>query len=53
MADIEIVKLGPEDRPAWEELFRGYNEFYGRALTSEVADRAWAEFLRDTRMHAL
>jgi GNAT superfamily N-acetyltransferase len=53
MAGIEIVKLGPEDRPAWEELFRGYTEFYGRALTSEVADRAWAEFLRDTRMHAL
>lgn len=53
MSVIEIAKLNQEDRPVWEELFRSYNEFYERALTSEVADRAWAAFLQDTRMHAL
>jgi len=49
---IEIGKLRPDDRPAWHELFRGYNEFYGRELTPEVADHAWAAFQEDTRMHA-
>ena len=48
----QIAKLNPEDRPAWQELFRGYNEFYGRVLTDEVADYAWSEFQDDTRMHA-
>jgi GNAT superfamily N-acetyltransferase len=50
---IEIGKLGPDDRPVWQELFRGYNEFYGRELTPEVADRAWTAFQEDARMHAL
>jgi GNAT superfamily N-acetyltransferase len=49
---IEIAKLNPEDRAAWQELFRGYNEFYGRVLTDEVADYAWSAFQDDTRMHA-
>jgi GNAT superfamily N-acetyltransferase len=53
VTDIEIARLSPEDRPIWEELFRGYNEFYGRTLTPVVAERAWAAFLQDTRMHAL
>ena len=50
---IAIRKLTPDDRPAWEELFRGYNEFYERTLSPELADRAWTAFLQDTRMHAL
>ncbi len=50
---IAIRKLTPDDRPAWEELFRAYNEFYGRTLSPEPADRAWTAFLQDTRMHAL
>ncbi|HEY5428885.1 MAG TPA: GNAT family N-acetyltransferase [Solirubrobacteraceae bacterium] len=50
---LAIRSLTPEDRPVWLELFRGYNEFYERALDDETADRAWAEFQRDDRMHAL
>lgn len=49
---IAVDRLGPIDRDAWQELFRGYNEFYGRELTAAMADRAWAEFQRGDRMHA-
>ncbi|WP_370949986.1 GNAT family N-acetyltransferase [Amycolatopsis sp. cg5] len=50
---IEIGRLEASDRGEWEKLFAGYNEFYGRELTAEMADRAWSEFQADTRMHAL
>lgn len=50
---LTIGRLTPENRCDWQELFRGYNEFYERALTEAMAERAWAEFRRDDRMHAL
>ncbi len=50
---IRIGKLTPADRTAWETLFQGYNEFYGRTLPPEMYDRAWTAFQKDTRMHAL
>jgi GNAT superfamily N-acetyltransferase len=50
---ISVGKLRPSDRVAWEELFRGYIDFYERAEPSEMYDRAWREFEADTRMHAL
>jgi GNAT superfamily N-acetyltransferase len=45
--------LAPHDRQAWEALFGGYNEFYGRVLGPELMDRAWREFQSGERMHAL
>lgn len=45
--------LTAEDRPAWENLFAGYNTFYGRTLAPELVDRAWREFETGERMHAL
>ena len=48
---IRIDVLDADSRTAWEELFRGYNAFYGRGLTSALADRAWAELTRGERMH--
>jgi GNAT superfamily N-acetyltransferase len=50
---LTISKLTPDDRPAWEHLFEGYNTFYKRTLPREMFDRAWNEFQADTRMHAL
>lgn len=50
---ISIGRLTPADRPDWEILFGGYNEFYGRAPQAEMFDRAWEEFQADVRMHAL
>jgi GNAT superfamily N-acetyltransferase len=50
---ITVGSLGAEDRPAWENLFAGYNTFYGRTLAPELVDRAWREFGTGERMHAL
>ncbi len=49
---ISIGKLGPTDRADWQALFRGYNDFYERTLSSEVYERAWTAFQDDTRVHA-
>jgi GNAT superfamily N-acetyltransferase len=50
---ITIGRLEPGDRAAWEVLFRAYIRFYERELPQALYDRAWAEFMADTRMHAL
>ncbi|MCO6009991.1 GNAT family N-acetyltransferase [Actinoallomurus purpureus] len=50
---ISVRKLVPSDRSAWEELFRGYIDFYERVEPPEMYERAWGEFLADTRLHAL
>ena len=50
---IDIGKLAPEDRPAWEALFRAYVDFYERTLPDAMYDRAWEAFEEDATMHAL
>jgi GNAT superfamily N-acetyltransferase len=50
---ISVGKLTAADRADWQELFRGYNEFYERTLPPDKYDRAWTAFQEDTRMHAL
>jgi GNAT superfamily N-acetyltransferase len=50
---ITIGRPGPGDRAAWEELFRGYNDFYRVSHPQSMYDRAWAEFQSGSRMHAL
>jgi GNAT superfamily N-acetyltransferase len=50
---ISIGSLTAQDRPAWEELFRQYIDFYQRDEPAEMYERAWREFQADTRMHAL
>ena len=49
---ITVSKLGPSDRQAWEELFRGYIAFYEQEHPQSMYDRAWSEFQADSRMHA-
>jgi hypothetical protein len=49
---ISVGVLWPDDRPTWETLFAGYNDFYGRTLPQESFDRAWREFQEADRMHA-
>jgi GNAT superfamily N-acetyltransferase len=51
---ITTGKLAPADRAAWETLFRGYMAFYKRETAPQALyDRAWEEFQKDERMHAL
>lgn len=50
---ITTGALTTDDRPTWENLFAGYNTFYGRTLAPEWVDRAWREFASGERMHAL
>lgn len=50
---LTIAKLEPSDRATWEVLFRAYMDFYKRTLSEAMYDRAWGEFRKDTRMHAL
>ncbi|TYB50160.1 GNAT family N-acetyltransferase [Nonomuraea sp. PA05] len=50
---IDIGKLLPSDRNAWEGLFRAYIDFYERVEPDEMYERAWQEFQADTRLHAL
>ena len=50
---LTVARLEPEDRPTWESLFRSYIEFYERSEPQSMYDRAWQEFARDDRLHAL
>ncbi len=51
---IVVGALTPPDRADWEELFAGYNSFYGRTvMPPDFYDQAWSAFRADTRVHAL
>ncbi|WP_018352529.1 GNAT family N-acetyltransferase [Longispora albida] len=50
---ITIATLRPEDRPAWERMFRGYIAFYERTEPDEMYEKAWNDFQDGTRVHAL
>ena len=49
---ISVGKLEAADRESWEELFRGYIDFYQRQEPDSMYERAWREFRADSRMHA-
>ncbi len=50
---LTIDRLRPEDRDAWERLFRAYIDFYQRALPAEEYERAWGRFQAGTEIHGL
>jgi GNAT superfamily N-acetyltransferase len=50
---LTVAKPQAGDRAAWEALFRAYIDFYERREPPATYDRAWAEFSRDDRLHAL
>jgi GNAT superfamily N-acetyltransferase len=50
---LTVTRPQADDRPAWESLFRAYIDFYERSEPQAMYDRAWEEFARDDRLHAL
>ncbi|MBN3563306.1 GNAT family N-acetyltransferase [Aliamphritea spongicola] len=38
---ITTRMLQPEDRQQWEQLYRGYAEFYGMSMAHETLDQVW------------
>jgi GNAT superfamily N-acetyltransferase len=50
---LTIGPLTSTDRDTWQDLFAGYNEFYGRTMPDEFFDQAWTRFQQDTEIHAL
>jgi GNAT superfamily N-acetyltransferase len=50
---LSVGTLEPEDRPAWEELFTGYQAFYGRSFWPERNyERTWHRIQAADRIHA-
>ena len=44
----------PEDRPLWEPLWRGYQQFYEVALADAVTETTWSRFFSTAEpMHCL
>jgi GNAT superfamily N-acetyltransferase len=49
---IEIGRLRPEDRAAWEVLARGYKAFYQDSETDEGYEATWRRVASGTELHA-
>ncbi len=44
MSDLVVRAIGRGDRPQWDVLWRGYNDFYERSVPRAVSDRTWRRF---------
>ena len=49
---IEIDRLRPEDRAAWEVLARGYKAFYHDPEPDEAYEATWRRLAGGTELHA-
>lgn len=50
---LEILPLQPADRPAWEELARGYKAFYKTETSDAEYERAWSRLITQDGVHGL
>jgi GNAT superfamily N-acetyltransferase len=51
---IVVRPIERDDRRPWERLWRGYNDFYERAVPAAVTDATWSRFFDAYEpMHAL
>jgi GNAT superfamily N-acetyltransferase len=49
---INIGPLEPSDRDAWEELARGYKEFYQTPTSAEQYETVWHQLMAGTEFRA-
>jgi GNAT superfamily N-acetyltransferase len=50
---VEISRLSPADRQAWQPLAVGYNTFYERVLSDVTYDRTWQRLMEARELHGL
>jgi GNAT superfamily N-acetyltransferase len=50
---VIITPLDDPDRPAWQRLAKGYNDFYETVLEDADYDRAWRRLREDREIHGL
>ncbi|MFV9503129.1 MAG: GNAT family N-acetyltransferase [Oscillochloridaceae bacterium umkhey_bin13] len=54
MLTLEVRPLTPNERPAWEPLWAGYQAFYQTTIPAATTDRTWQRFHDPAApMHAL
>ena len=44
MTDLLVRDLTPDDRDAWQRLWRGYQQFYETDIPDATTDATWARF---------
>jgi len=47
LADIVVNPITPRDRGRWEELWRGYLDFYDTRLPPEIYDHTWQRLIAE------
>ena len=50
---LQISPLLDDDRPTWQRLARGYNDFYETVWPEEVYERVWHRLRTDRDVHGL
>lgn len=48
---LTVTTLAENDRDRWQELFAGYNAFYGRTLPPPAYDNLWEALMSDGEIH--
>lgn len=43
---VMVRRLKPEDKAVWQNLFKGYNEFYAATLSGETVEDLWQRLMR-------
>jgi GNAT superfamily N-acetyltransferase len=51
IASVQIRALQASDRPRWDELWRGYLEFYRQELPPAITELTWRRLMEASQLH--